>query len=541
MHNSSLAAFAAGAATALLGASVLLWRLSDRGGSQSRAPKSSVATTTQRKADTQQQKQEEDDDDDTLFCNEQLSRHRAFFGDVSEDAIERAFVVVVGVGGVGSHAAHLISRAGVSRLRLIDFDNVSLSSLNRHATANRADVGTPKVTALAAAIREYMPRCRVEAVQRIFEGKFASELLLDADGASKPDFVLDCIDDVETKAALLAFCVARNIRVVSSLGAGGKSDPTRLCLGDLNEVRKDPLGVALRMQLRKTAPLYGATALRAALGGGGDNIDSTNSSKEERSSGGVMMTGITCVYSTELTRVKLLPLELDAAAGDKPQDFGALAGFRSRVLPVLGPVPSAFGICLASYVLCELAGKPIELPRRIEPVPPGAVTKLLKQFSAWTQQRYGSLHYALNAAYAAAEANEPPSSSYFKRPSLSLVLSSEEAEFLIDEAWHSRSPVSKERLGTRGVSLQLCRWRPHRPSLPSNVVLLSDEEALALHDATAAAVQGVLGQSGVSSFGLDKLQAALDDASHAAAEGVFGKNVAQAVVDRLRWVADHGW
>jgi len=79
------------------------------------------------------------------IVREQLSRNVTFFGEPAQRVICSSFVVVVGLGGVGSHAAHMLLRGGVGRLRLIDFDQVTLSSLNRHAVATRADVGTPKV------------------------------------------------------------------------------------------------------------------------------------------------------------------------------------------------------------------------------------------------------------------------------------------------------------------------------------------------------------------------------------------------------------
>lgn len=108
---------------------------------------------------------------------EQLSRIHAFFGEKGFKDIADAFVVVVGLGGVGSHAAHMLARSGVGKLRLIDFDNVTLSSLNRHAVATRADVGTAKVAAMKKHLREIVPQCEVEDVALMFEANSADELL----------------------------------------------------------------------------------------------------------------------------------------------------------------------------------------------------------------------------------------------------------------------------------------------------------------------------------------------------------------------------
>jgi tRNA A37 threonylcarbamoyladenosine dehydratase len=100
--------------------------------------------------------------------SELFSRNLAFFGEDGFEHIREAFVVVVGLGGVGSHAAHMLARAGVRRLRVIDFDQVSLSSLNRHATALWSDVGTPKADSLANSLRKTIPNIEIEAINRMF-------------------------------------------------------------------------------------------------------------------------------------------------------------------------------------------------------------------------------------------------------------------------------------------------------------------------------------------------------------------------------------
>lgn len=107
-------------------------------------------------------------------------------------------VVIVGLGGVGSHAAQLLFRGGIRRIRLIDFDQVTLSSLNRHATATRSDVGTPKAVALRAQLLRIDPQAEVEACVHIFKAKFAASLL-----CGSPALVIDAIDDLATKAELV--------------------------------------------------------------------------------------------------------------------------------------------------------------------------------------------------------------------------------------------------------------------------------------------------------------------------------------------------
>ena len=268
--------------------------------------------------------------------------------------IEGKFVVVVGLGGVGSHAAHMLARAGVSRIRLIDFDNVTLSSLNRHAVAVRADVGRPKVECLKRFFHSVVPHVEVDARVAMFEAAAAEELL-----AGKPDYVLDCIDDMTTKTDLLKFCYDKRLRVISSMGAGAKADPTRLHICNISEVVSDPLAARLRQSLRKAGMVNLQTC------------------------------GINVVYSSERPTRKLCALEGEAAeapqvsceavaapglsavprsrccrCGSAPlQEFGALENFRVRILPVLGTTPAVFGNALAAQVLCELARQPFRCDR----------------------------------------------------------------------------------------------------------------------------------------------------------------------------------
>lgn len=111
------------------------------------------------------------------LLEEQLSRIASFFGPEGFAKVKDAFVVVVGLGGVGSHASHMLARSGVGKLRLVDFDNVTLSSLNRHAVATRADVGLSKVAAMKRHLREIVPDCEIEDMAVMFEADSADELL----------------------------------------------------------------------------------------------------------------------------------------------------------------------------------------------------------------------------------------------------------------------------------------------------------------------------------------------------------------------------
>ncbi|RLN31569.1 hypothetical protein BBJ28_00009057 [Nothophytophthora sp. Chile5] len=253
------------------------------------------------------------------LLKEQLSRIDAFFGPEGFAAVKDAFVIVVGMGGVGSHAAHMLARSGVGKLRLIDFDNVTLSSLNRHAVATRADVGLSKVSAMKRHLLEIVPDCEIEDVAMMFEADSAEELL-----EGNPTYVLDCIDDVKTKLTLLETVTRKNLKVITATGAGAKADPTRLQIGSLKDAVRDPLATKIRYFLKKK---------------------------------GISSSEITTVFSSEKSVCKLLPLEGEQA--EKPEEFGNVENFRIRVIPVLGTMPALFGQSMAAYVLCDLAGQKI--------------------------------------------------------------------------------------------------------------------------------------------------------------------------------------
>lgn len=171
-----------------------------------------------------------------LYGREALARFR------------KAHVCVVGVGGVGSWSAEALARGGVAAITLIDLDEVCVSNVNRQLHALDGQIGRAKVEVLAERIRLINPGCRVEAVQEFFVTSSAARLLAPERGYS---VVVDAIDSVGHKARLLAACVARGLPVVTTGGAGGKRDGTRLRVGDLGESGGDDLLRQVRKTLRR--------------------------------------------------------------------------------------------------------------------------------------------------------------------------------------------------------------------------------------------------------------------------------------------------
>ncbi|TFY69591.1 hypothetical protein EVG20_g3087 [Dentipellis fragilis] len=270
---------------------------------------------------------------DEELVREQLARNYAFLGEESMKKVRNGKVVIVGCGGVGSWAAVMLARSGVSSIRLVDFDYVALSSLNRHATATLADVGTPKVHCVANALRQIARFVDVDARVELWRDDEDGADLLDG-----VDWVIDAIDNIGTKVDLLKYCVQHNIKVFSSMGAGAKTDPTRIQIADLSQTLYDPLARAVRQRLRAAG------------------IPSTDSADAAE-------TGIPVVYSTEVPGdVGLLPLSEDEFAKGKINELSVFEDFRVRILPVLGPLPALFGLHIATYIICYISGKPLERP-----------------------------------------------------------------------------------------------------------------------------------------------------------------------------------
>ena len=157
--------------------------------------------------------------------DEWLSRTRLLFGDEPIKRLQNAHVLVVGVGGVGAYAAEMIVRAGIGALTIIDGDTVSESNLNRQLNPDL------KLTAQHRFIEE-------EDIPALLEG-------------GEIDFVIDAIDTLAPKVALIAYCLRHKIKIVSSMGAGGRKDPSAIRIADIADTYHCALAKAVRLRLRK--------------------------------------------------------------------------------------------------------------------------------------------------------------------------------------------------------------------------------------------------------------------------------------------------
>ena len=171
---------------------------------------------------------------------------RRLYGDEAFKRIQRARVCVVGIGGVGSWVAEALARSAVGHITLIDLDMIAESNVNRQIHALDGEFGKAKTDAMAGRIREINPACHVETIEDFVSPENLGTML-----DRGFDYVVDAIDQVRTKAAMIAWCLQKATPIVTAGGAGGQLDPSRIEIADLSRTVQDPLLSKVRSRLRK--------------------------------------------------------------------------------------------------------------------------------------------------------------------------------------------------------------------------------------------------------------------------------------------------
>ncbi len=247
--------------------------------------------------------------------------------------IQSARMMVVGLGGVGGYAAEALARAGVGHLTLVDFDKVCLTNLNRQVHATRKTVGASKAGLMADRCRSINPRLDLVAHPVFFEAENAEMLL-----GPGYDYVLDAIDNVTAKIALLEACHRRGQPVLSAMGAGGRTDPTRIRVTDIGQTARDPLARVVRRELRERG----------------------------------IEAGIECVWTDEP------PNELDAVVQDEfncicpwGENDHHTCSHRNVVQGTVSWIPAMFGMMLAGTAVNRLLDRPVLSADRRAPASAG--------------------------------------------------------------------------------------------------------------------------------------------------------------------------
>lgn len=168
------------------------------------------------------------------------------YGQRALGSFSQAKVCVVGIGGVGSWAAEALARAGINQITLIDMDDICITNTNRQIHAMQGTVGRLKTEVMAERIRAINPDCEVIEVDDFVTADNLAEHI-----RREFDYVVDAIDSVKAKVALIAFCKRNKIPVIVAGAAGGQMDPTQITVADLAKTIQDPLAAKVRSDLRR--------------------------------------------------------------------------------------------------------------------------------------------------------------------------------------------------------------------------------------------------------------------------------------------------
>ena len=169
---------------------------------------------------------------------------------VKEEGIERlqnANILIVGLGGVGSFAAEFLVRSGIGNLTIVDGDTVDITNINRQLPALNSTIGKNKTDVVAERILDINPEINLKKINEFLEPDRMEELLTQ----EKFDYVLDCIDSLSPKLALIITCKRKKIKLVSAMGAGGKTDPSKVMVRDISKTNNCFLAKQIRKKLKK--------------------------------------------------------------------------------------------------------------------------------------------------------------------------------------------------------------------------------------------------------------------------------------------------
>ena len=160
--------------------------------------------------------------------------------------LRQAHVCVIGIGGVGSWAVEALARTGIGKITMIDMDDICVTNINRQIHAMTGTVAQLKTESMKERVERINPECVVEIIDDFILPENIPEYL-----NRGYDYVIDAIDSLKTKAALIAYCKRNKIKLITTGGAGGQTDPSQIQIADLSKTIQDPLASKVRSLLRK--------------------------------------------------------------------------------------------------------------------------------------------------------------------------------------------------------------------------------------------------------------------------------------------------
>ena len=251
-----------------------------------------------------------------------FTRTRLLLGDDDIEKIKKARVAVFGLGAVGSYAVEALARVGVGYLRLVDFDRVDPSNVNRQLFALNSTIGKQKSTIAEARVRDINPDVELDMHPAFVNADSLTDLL-----SPDLDLVVDAIDGLNSKVNLIVGAREMGLSVISSMGAGGRMDPTRVKIGDISKTHTCPLARVVRRRLHRRG----------------------------------IFTGVPCVYSVEAPirppEGMIDPAESVPVSTRKEDGDPAAHGRKRPPIGTIPWVPGIFGLNLASMAVEAILSK----------------------------------------------------------------------------------------------------------------------------------------------------------------------------------------
>lgn len=237
-----------------------------------------------------------------------LDRSRLLIKDDGLEKLGNAGVLVVGLGGVGGFAAEFLARAGVGRMTIVDGDCVGITNINRQIAALNSTVGMPKADVMAARIKDINPVIDLRTDRRFLCPEDVRDVVFSDDY----DYVVDCIDSISPKLALIYSCLEKGVPLVSAMGAGGRMDPSAVRVADISKSKNCPLARNIRKRIKMETGRHAR--------------------------------GFDVVYSEEL-------------ADESSMEITEGEQFKRSYYGTVSYMPAVFGLYAASHVIRELMGK----------------------------------------------------------------------------------------------------------------------------------------------------------------------------------------
>lgn len=234
-----------------------------------------------------------------------LQRTELLLGDETLERLRNLHILVIGLGGVGSYAAEFLARAGVGRMTIVDGDTVDTTNINRQLPALHSTVGQSKAEIMAARIRDINPAIELSVRNEFLTPEEVKELI-----TTEFDYVFDCIDSIQPKQYIVVTCKQKGVRVISSMGAGGRIDPSLVRVADISETFNCPFAQQVRKGLKRKG----------------------------------VRKGVTVVFSSELVD----PSTMMLSEGSR---------FKKSFYGTCSYIPALFGLHMASVVLKDIVGK----------------------------------------------------------------------------------------------------------------------------------------------------------------------------------------